>query len=269
MTLYKNKLFCGENKRMQILKVPECCPSELQFKSFCCKCCEFSTSETENKKRSQCAFSICAKCDKATLERVEHKVKDYIISKVPPSSVCDRWYDTKQNEYRRSADLLWVNQDRVVQVEINKDESYNGRLGVISKWNLRKNDLCKPRCFIRFNPEGCQTEEEFNQRCDCLVSTIQQCLEGSNDLKMHRMYYSEDLKRHLRELDNELKHKSAITIQNWWNNIPYESDSDEEEVQVLWAGEYYSWQDFKIKYMKDCGCENMEFVKFNGQKTSR
>ncbi len=38
-----------------------------------------------------------------------------------------------------------------------------------------------------------------------------------------------EFKHYLEKLDYELKHASAIKIQNWWNNIPYESDSSSEE----------------------------------------
>jgi len=54
--------------------------------------------------------------------------------------------------------------------------------------------------FIRFNPDGCQTEEEFQRRCLELVSIIKKHLtmQMLNTLKTHVYYlYYSDTNKHL------------------------------------------------------------------------
>ena len=189
-----------EHKR-QRSSCKDCCPTELRFVRFCHVCGERSA-----KGRKYGTPGVCAKCDKSIPERTEHIVKKYILGQLPPPSANDsQLTGSKCGESKRRADLLWVGQNCVVQVEIDENE-HKGRtvsceLGKIdsSKWGLHQEDQCKPMYFIRFNPDGCQTEEEFHRRCDHLVSTIQQCCSGqsgSEDWKTHviYMYYSENNK---------------------------------------------------------------------------
>lgn len=199
---------CPHQKRIN--QCPECCPDELQYKRFCHICGNTSV------KRKYGTPGICAKCDETVSERIEHRVKKYILCQLPPASVNDsQLTGSGCGEARRRADLLWIGQDRVVQVEIDEDEHkyrlVECELGKMdsSKWGLHKDVQCKPMCFIRFNPDGCKTDEEFNLRCDHLVRTIQQCLEGwegpmTDNLKTRvvYMYYSENSK-HIRAASSQ------------------------------------------------------------------
>jgi len=156
----------------------ECCPPELQYTRFCHVC-----GERDAKGRKYGTPGVCARCDKTIPERVEHKVKDYLLSKLPPpSGNDDKITGSECGESRRRADLVWIGHDRVIQVEIDEDEhkgrSVDCELGKMdsSKWGLHTEDQCKPMVFIRFNPDGCQSEEEFEQRCAQLVHTVEECL---------------------------------------------------------------------------------------------
>ena len=132
-------------------------------------------------------------------------MKNLILPQLPPPSANDSQL-TDCGEDKRRADLIWIGQDRVVQIEIDEDEHKNRsvdcELGKIdsSKWGLHPEDQCKPMFFIRFNPDGCETEEEFHQRCTYLVSVVKKHLtmEVSNTLKTHVCYlYYSDNNKHL------------------------------------------------------------------------
>ena len=180
----------------------DCCPAELQYERFCHVC-----GEKEAKRRKYGTPGVCAQCDESIPERIEHKVKDYLLSKLPPPSANDnKLTGTECGESKRRADLVWIGQDRVIQVEIDEDEHKNRSVDCelakmdSSKWGLHYEDQCKPMVFVRFNPDGCQTEEEFCQRCSHLVCVVEQHLtmQMSNTLKTRVCYlYYSDTNKHL------------------------------------------------------------------------
>lgn len=188
---------------------PKCCPINLRFTRFCLICAEHSV-----KSRRYGTPGVCAKCDKTIPERIEHKVKNHIIPKLPITSSNDSQLSGKIcGEAKRRADMLWIGQDRVIQVEIDENEhksrSVSCEMSKIdsSKWGLHVDDQCKPMFFIRFNPDGCKTEEEFYQRCDQLVISVKKYLQIPihDDLKTRviYMYYSDDNKHLLATSYNE------------------------------------------------------------------
>ena len=198
----------------QKVKCSECCPPELQFTCFCHVCGQHSARQ-----RRTGTPGICARCEKDGPEHVEKKVKRIILPKLPPPSANDdRVTGVHCGEMRRRADLIWIGLDRVIQVEIDENEhkyyTVECELAKMdsSKWGLHPEDQCKPMVFIRFNPDGCQSEEEFKQRCAQLVHTVEECLtmQLTNTLNthVHYLYYSDTNKHLLAAKD----HKHFIVI---------------------------------------------------------
>ena len=189
-----------EHKRLRS-QCKECCPVELQYVRFCHVCGEHKVN------RKYGTPGVCVQCDKTIPERIEHKVKNYLLTKLPPPSANDNQLTgTECGESKRRADLIWIGHDRVIQVEIDEDEHKSRTVDCelakmdSSKWGLHPEDQCKPMVFVRFNPDGCQSEEEFEQRCLHLVSVVEQHLtmQMSNTLKTHVLYlYYSDTNKHL------------------------------------------------------------------------
>ena len=190
---------CEHKRQRSICK--ECCPAELQYVRFCHVCGEHKVN------RKYGTPGVCVQCDKTIPERIEHKVKNYLLTKLPPPSANDNQLTgTECGESKRRADLIWIGHDRVIQVEIDEDEHKSRTVDCelakmdSSKWGLHPEDQCKPMVFVRFNPDGCQSEEEFEQRCLHLVSVVEQHLtmQMSNTLKTHVLYlYYSDTNKHL------------------------------------------------------------------------
>tara|TARA_R110002074_G_scaffold363848_1_gene537217 strand:- start:33 stop:959 length:927 start_codon:yes stop_codon:yes gene_type:complete len=203
--------FCEHDKRRY--DCPDCCPSDQRFKRFCRIC---GIKKTNRPSR------ICLSCDETTIERIEYTVKNYILPKLQPPSSNDSQLSGKIcDEATRRADILWIGQDRVIQVEIDehehKDREVLCELSKMdsSKWGLHVDDQCKPMFFARFNPDGCLTDEEFHDRCNHLVNTIQSCFERKvtpDNLKPQviYMYYSENNKHLLAAREKE--HFTVIII---------------------------------------------------------
>ena len=115
------------------------------------------------------------------MARMEQRVKTIVLDKYKlprPSANDDRVTGATCGESRRRADLLWIAQDRVIQVEIDEEE-HKYRLPSCetakisdSKWGLHEDHQLKPMIFIRFNPDGCQSDEEFERRCAHLVDVV-------------------------------------------------------------------------------------------------
>ena len=168
---------------------------KLSSKKFCVVC----TDKLLSKSRKTRGIQVCATCDTETPERREHQVRrlwrqswQRQFQEPPPipSIQDDQLLAGPACGMRsRRPDEAYATLDRIVHLEIDEnshaDRDVSCELAKLDETNYGVAGMKLPTIFIRFNPDGCKSDDEFLGRIDFLAISLKRFLtEPLNDLNV-------------------------------------------------------------------------------------